>query len=130
MARGLHDAARMKTSRAFFLIAALAGCATDKTDIGDTTVGQYSFHVFREGPACTAGVDTTLVLKATAGGKPSSIVAWVGVASAEGSEKVTAVYDSGDSDFDIDMTCPDPMPAGAKFFFLVDGSATGSIDLK
>lgn len=122
----------MKQTSLFLIIGAtLCGCASkDKTDIGDTTVGPYSFHIFREGPACIAGVETDIVVKPTAGGKPSSITGWVGLATADSSVKVTADYDSNDGDFDTNLTCPDPMPAGAKFFFIVDGTMTGSIDLK
>jgi hypothetical protein len=115
------------------VVALCAGCADDKTDIGDTTVGAISFHVFREGPAAAAGVETTLVLKPITGGMPTSITGWVGVASGEGSTKVRAVFDSGDGDYDDDITCPSPMPAGAKFWFDVDNGGvvlTGSIDLK
>jgi len=122
----------MKQTSLFLIIAAtLCGCASkDQTDIGDTTVGPYTFHIFREGPACTAGVATDIVVKPTAGGKPSSVVGWVGLATPGSSAQVTADYDSGDGDFDTNLTCPDPMPTGAKFFFTVDGTMTGSIDLK
>ncbi|MEO8702753.1 MAG: hypothetical protein ABI867_22100 [Kofleriaceae bacterium] len=109
------------------------GCATDKTDIGDATVGAITFHIFREGPAATAGADTTLVLKSTAGGNPTSIVGWVGLETADDSTKVDAVFDSGDGDYDIDITCPDPLPAGSQFWFTVDDDGaveTGMIDLK
>ena len=110
----------------------LAGCAKEHTDMGDVTVGQFTFDVFREGPACVAGVSTDIVVKPVSGGMPQSIVGWVGVASGTGSTMVTSVFDSGDGDFDTDLTCPDPMPAGAQFFFIVndDDNDVGSIDLK
>jgi hypothetical protein len=121
----------MKTTSLFFALgAALCGCASkSQTTIGDTTAGAYSVHIFREGPACTAGVMTTLVLKTTAGGMPSSVVGWVGNEDAEASA-VTAVYDPNDGDFDLDVTCPNPLPTDAKFYFTLDGTATGSIALK
>jgi hypothetical protein len=121
----------MTTTSLFLAIgAALCGCAsTSQTPIGDTTVGSYSLHIFREGPVCAAGVMTTLVIKATAGGKPSSVVGWVGAEDAS-QGMVTGVYDANDGDFDLDLTCPDPLPTDAKFFFTLDGTDTGSIALK
>jgi hypothetical protein len=117
-------------------LAMMFGCtsSSDKTDIGDATVGANSFHIFREGPAAGDGVMTTLVMKATTGAMPTSIVGWIGIsAEAEEAAKVNAVYDAGDGDYDLDMTCPSPFVSGSKFWFAVDSSgtvATGSIALK
>jgi hypothetical protein len=124
----------MKTTSLFLLMGAtLCACSsTDQTPIADTTVGQYSLHIFREGPACTAGAMTTFVVKPTAGGTPTAIMSWVGAATddtGDDATKVAAIYDSTDGDFDIDYTCPTPVPAGAKLFVMVDGTV-GSVDLK
>ncbi len=116
--------------RMILLLLAIAACTKDHTDMGDVTVGQFTFDVFREGPACAAGVSTDIVVKPVSGGMPDTIVGWVGLASGEGSPMVQSVFDPGDGDFDTDLTCPNPMPAGAEFFFTVDGNETGSIDLR
>lgn len=63
----------------------------------------------------------------------AAIEGWVGLADAPASAKVAAVYDPGDMDFDDDVTCPDPLPTGAKIFFDVTTggtTATGSVDIK
>ena len=111
------------------LALAVTGCATDQTDIGDVTAGKYTFHVFREGPAAAAGVATDIVVKPTAGGMPTSVVGWVGTADGS-ANAVAADFDSNDGDFDDNLTCPSPMPDGAKYFFIVDGTITASIDLR
>lgn len=117
------------------LVSLLFACSssTPAFTVGTTTAGPYTFDVLREGDAPAAGVTTTMVLKATAGGMPTSITGWIGVASGEGSTKVLAIYDAADGDFDDDVTVPTPMPAGAKYYFEVTTNSavvTGSIDLK
>ena len=121
---------------ALVLLGTSLGCSSSEThvDIGDVTVGSYTFHIFREGDPVAAGVDTRLVLKPTAGGNPTSITGWIGVESGDGSEKAAADYDSGDGDYDDNLHCPSPLPDGSKFWFqVVDGNGqtlTGSIDYK
>jgi hypothetical protein len=91
------------------------------------------FHVSREGDMPAAGVSTQLVVKAMSGTKPDSVVGWVGTADAPASAKVAASYDPNDGDFDDDITCPSPMPEGAKIYFdITEGSVTStiSVDIK
>lgn len=107
--------------------------STPAVTVGTTQAGPYTFDVLREGDAPAAGVTTMMVLKATAGGMPTSITGWIGVASGEGSTKALAVYDAADGDYDDEVTAPTPLPAGAKYYFEVttdDRKVTGSIDLK
>jgi len=122
-------------------IAALAlapmmfGCSSkdDATVVGDVTVGTQTLHVEREGAEVAAGAKTRFVLKVTSGAKPTSVTGWVGVESGEGSTKYKANYDEGDGDFDDDVTCPTPLPAGSKIWFDVmngDTKTTGSIAIK
>ena len=64
---------------------------------------------------------------------PTSVTGWIGVMSAEGSVKKLASYDANDGDFDDDITCPNPLPVGSKFYFDVTTAGvtlTGSIDFK
>ena len=131
----MQFAATVKTSTRFlFALALVAGCSsTSQTDIADTTVNGQPFHVFREGPMPAAGVSTNLVLKPVSGTKPDTVVAWVGTDEAEQSAKTTCDYDSADGDFDCPVTCPDPMPAGAKIYFTIaegDAASTVSVDIK
>jgi hypothetical protein len=117
-----------------WISAQLAACSsTPAVELGTTQVGTYTFDISREGDAPAAGVSTRFVVKPTAGGMPTSITGWVGTATGEGSVKALAVYDSGDGDFDDDLTVPSPLPDGSKFYFDVvsaAATATGSIDLK
>lgn len=110
-------------------LALIAGACSsdDATDIGDTTVNGQTIHVSREGPMPAAGVSTQLVFKATDGAKPDSIMAWVGLADADAAAKVAAVYDPGDGDFDDDLTCPSPLPAGSLIWFQVTSNGTTSV---
>ena len=132
----VHRGSGMTTmTRLFCALCVVAGaaCSDSATDIGDATVNGQMFHVSREGPMPAAGVSTQLVFKAMDGSKPDSIMAWVGVANVELSQKVLAVYDPGDGDFDDDVICPSPLPAGAKIWFDVTVGATtttGSVDIK
>ncbi len=115
------------------LMFAAAACGSNATDIGDVTVGTQSYHVEREGAEPAAGVSTQLVFKPNDGVKPDSIYGWVGLADVEDSAKVLAVYDPNDGDFDDDVTCPSPLPAGSLIYFDVtkDGvTNTGSIAIK
>ena len=112
------------------MIAITACSSEDKTDMGNVTLNANTFDVFREGPVCAAGVMTDIVVKPISGPMPTSVVGWVGLASGDGSTMVTSEFDSGDGDFDTNVTCPDPMPVGAQFFFTIDDNATGSIDLR
>jgi hypothetical protein len=118
-----------------FVSTVFAACASDSAsvDLGSSQAGSYSFDVAREGDAPSPGAEIRVVLKATAGGMPTSVTGWVGLASAEGSVKVLAVYDSADGDFDDDVTVPSPLPDGSKFYFDVltnDTTVTGSVALK
>ena len=81
---------RLPKSFALALLLAIPACSSDKTEIGYSTVGARTFHIFREGPAAAAGVDTTIVMKSTVGGNPDSIVGWVGIESGAGSEKTSS----------------------------------------
>lgn len=114
--------------------ALVAGCSSSSAvELGTVQAGTYTFEVSREGDAPDPGATTRFVVKPTAGGMPTSVTGWVGTATGEGSEKVLAVYDSGDGDFDDDLTVPSPLPAGSKFYFDVvsaSGTVTGSVDLK
>lgn len=130
-------AMRMSSIGQLFGICCLSswlGCSsTPSVELGSVQVGSYTFDVTREGDAPDPGATTRFVLKPTAGGNPTSITGWVGTMTGDGSVKAVAVYDSGDGDFDDDVTVPSPMPTGAKFYFDVttNGSVvTGSIDLK
>ena len=110
----------------------LAACGTSAVTLGTTIVGPYTFDVEYEGPAPAAGVTTNMVLKPTAGGMPTSIESWIGVADADASMKKPGVYDSNDGDYDTDFTIEDPLPADAKYYFDVNTNGTvvtGSIDL-
>jgi hypothetical protein len=124
----------MTSSRLALAFLFAAGCSsTPQTDIADATVGPYTVHVFREGPMPAAGVSTDLVLKPLTGGKPDSVEGWVGLADEPASSKTQAVFDTGDGDFDTDLTCPDPMPAGAQIWFDLTTAgvvATMSVDIK
>lgn len=114
-------------------VSSLLACTTASVPVGTAQVGTYTFDISREGDAPGAGVSTRFVLKPTAGGNPTSITGWVGIATGDGSVKSVAVYDAGDGDFDDNVTVPAPMPTGAKFYFDVDTNgdvATGSVDLK
>jgi len=96
------------------------------------TNGQV-MHISREGDMPAAGVSTQLVLKPVSGAKPDSVMGWVGTTDAPASAKVAATYDSNDGDFDDDITCPSPMPEGAKIYFdITEGSTTDtiSVDIK
>ncbi len=100
-----------------------AGCsstASDESPLGVATAGAYTFDIAQEGSAVAPGVQTRFVMKATAGGQPTSVTGWIGVESGEGSVKKLAVFDSGDGDFDADVVSPTPIPANAKFWFEVD----------
>jgi hypothetical protein len=113
----------------------IAACGSDtpEVELGSATVGVYTFDVAREGDAPTAGAHTRFVLKSTAGGNPTSVTGWVGVASGEGSVKTPAVFDPADGDYDDDVTVPSPLPSGAKFYFEVSTNGAvqlGSIDMK
>ncbi len=118
----------------YLIVAALAACSsTPQTDIADGTVGPYTVHIFREGPMPAAGVMTDIVLKPTSGGMPDSVDGWVGLADEPASAKTTSVFDSNDGDYDTDLTCPNPMPAGAQIWFDVTTAgvvATMSVDIK
>ncbi len=116
-------------------VSALVGAcsSTSAVEMGTAQVGAYTFDISREGDAPGPGVTTRFVVKPTVGGMPTSVTGWVGTATAEGSVKVPAVYDSGDGDFDDDVTVPSPLPDGSKFYFDVvspTATATGSVDLK
>lgn len=115
----------MKKTCLLLSLALFGACSsTSATDIGDVTVNGQTIHVAREGDMPAAGVSTQLVFKPMSGAKPDSIVGWVGLAEADASTKVTAVYDSGDGDFDDDITCPTPLPAGSMIWFTVTSGAT------
>lgn len=134
-ARSVHFAAGMKLHRLLIAWALVAGCASSSaTDIGDATManGQV-FHISREGDMPAAGVATRLVLKPMGGEKPDSARGWVGTTDAPASAKVLATYDPNDGDFDDDITCPSPLPEGAKIYFdVTEGSVTStiSVDIK
>lgn len=109
------------------------GCgstAKDTRDLGDVTVGAYTVHLETEGAAVSPGAVTQFVVKPTAGGKPTSVVGWVGVQTGEGSTKAPGNYDANDGDYDIDVTAPNPIPTGSMFWFQLETNGhidTGSI---
>ena len=116
-------------------LSSLLACGSDTPEValGSVTVGVYTFDVAREGDAPLAGAHTRFVLKSTAGGNPTSVTGWVGIASGEGSVKAPADYDAADGDYDDDVTVPSPLPSGSKFYFDVSTNGAvmiGSIDLK
>ena len=92
-------------------------CGSSATDIGDVDEGTQRYHVAREGAEPAAGVSTQLVFKPNDGVKADSIYGWVGLADVAMSDKVLAVYDPNDGDFDADITCPSPLPAGSLIYF-------------
>ena len=80
-----------------------------------------------------AGVMTNLVLKPISGGMPDSVDGWVGLADEPASGKTQSVLDSGDGDYDTELTCPDPLPAGSQIWFDLTTAgvvATMSVDIK
>jgi len=102
---------------------AATGCSSSKTDstpVGTVTVGTYTIDIAQEGDAVAPGATSRFVLKSTAGGKPTGITGWIGIASGEGSAKKEASYDANDGDFDDDVVAPKPIPAGAQFWIEVD----------
>ena len=102
---------------------AAMGCSSSKTDstpVGTLTVGTYTIDIAQEGAAVAPGATSRFVLKSTAGGKPTSITGWIGIASGEGSVKKEASYDANDGDFDDDVVAPKPLPTGAQFWIEVD----------
>ncbi len=121
------------SSLIFAGIAVSGACGTSATDIGDVEAGTHSYHVAREGAEPAAGVSTQLVFKPNDGVKADSIYGWVGLADVAMSGKVLAVYDPNDGDFDDDVTCPSPLPAGALIYFdvtLAGVTNTASIAIK
>jgi len=125
---------RMISSRILLAFAVCVGCSgTAQTDIADTTVAGQTFHVFREGPMPAAGVMTTIVIKPLTGTRPDVLEVWVGTAETEDAQKTTCIYDANDGDFDCDVTCANPLPAGSKIWFEItagDIVSTGSVDIK
>ena len=120
---------------ALALAPTMVGCSSkdDATVVGDVTAGTQTLHVEREGAEVAAGAKTRFVVKVTAGAKPTSVTGWVGLENAEGSTKYKANYDDGDGDFDDDVTCPSPLPAGSRIWFDVmngDSKVTTSIAIK
>ena len=105
-------------------LSAVAACSDSAVQVGTTTVGTYTFDISREGDAPGPGVKTRAVVKPTAGGDPTSIMGWVGLADEDDADKVTGVFDSNDGDFDCNLTIPSPEPAGSMFFFDVDTNGT------
>jgi hypothetical protein len=107
----------------FALALAASACsstASDEKPLGTVQTGVYTLDVGQEGSAVAPGVQTRFVMKATAGGKPTSITGWLGVANGEGSVKKLAVFDAADGDFDADVVAPTPIPTDAKFWFELD----------
>lgn len=122
---------------ASFACALAVGCGSsssdDATSLGSMQVGTTTLDIEQEGDGVVPGKNARFVLKPTSGDKPTSIVGWIGVESGQGSEKKEAVYDSGDGDYDDDVAVPDPIPAGARFWFTVtvgERSDTASIPWK
>ncbi|MEO8554188.1 MAG: hypothetical protein ABI678_29635 [Kofleriaceae bacterium] len=129
----MHWLRTMKKTCLILSIALFGACSTSATDIGDAQVNGQTIHVAREGDMPAAGVTTTIVFKATTGTKPDAIKGWVGLAEVEASAKVAAVYDANDGDFDDDITCPTPLPAGSKIWFDVttgETTTTASVEIK
>jgi hypothetical protein len=108
----------------FALALVTSGCSSSSTSdekpLGSVQAGAYTLDIAQEGSAVAPGAQTRFVMKATAGGKPTSITGWIGVASGEGSTKKLATFDQGDGDFDDDVVAPTPIPADAKFWFEID----------
>lgn len=114
-----------------FLVSFLAACGSDATTVGTVTAGGEAFDIKREGDAPAAGSSTTMVIKPE-GAKPDSVDGWIGLET-DDDLAVDGVYDSGDGDYDMDMTVQSPLPAGSKFFYeitIAGQVSTGSIDLK
>lgn len=104
----------------------VAACGGSATPIGTATVAGYAFDISYEDAAPDPGADTNFVLK-PASGHPTTITGWVGSAGAPGSAKVAAVFDSGDGDYDLPYTIPDPLPPGSLFFFDVETDGSGAV---
>lgn len=116
------------------LTTAATACSSSATDIADANVGGHEYHVSREGDEPAAGVSTQLVLKPMdANDKPDTVMMWVGLQDVDASAKVAGVYDPNDGDYDVDLTCPNPLPAGSMIWFdIVEGgvTSTGSVAIK
>lgn len=113
------------------LFSLVAACGSDATTVGTVTAGGETFDVKREGDAPAAGSSTTMVIKPE-GAKPDSVDGWIGLMT-DSAKKVDGVYDSGDGDYDMDITVQSPLPAGSKFFYeitIAGQVSAGSIDLK
>jgi hypothetical protein len=112
-----------------------AGCSSstaDETPLGSASAGAYTFTIHQEKAMVGPSALTRFVLQ-TSNGKPDSVTGWVGTMTGEGSTKMAANYDSGDLDWDDDVTSPATIPAGSKFWFeVVTAGKTdvGSIDFK
>ena len=101
------------------LATACSSSSSDATPVGTVHVGAYTIDISQENAGVTPGGTSRFVLKPSAGGKPTGITGWIGVQSGEGSVKKDAVYDPNDGDFDDDVVAPNPIPAGALFWFEV-----------
>ncbi|MFT3700582.1 MAG: hypothetical protein QM831_45985 [Kofleriaceae bacterium] len=125
----------MKTTTCLLFASALfAGCASNATDIADATVAGHAYHIEREGAEPASGVSTQLVIKPMDESmKPDTVMMWVGLQDADPSTKVAGVFDPNDGDYDVDLTCPNPLPAGSMIWFditLGGVTSTGSVAIK
>ncbi len=110
---------------------AISACSSSQS-LGTVAAGGTTYAVSIEGDDVAPGVSTDLVAKPTDGPIPTQLVGWIGVSTAEGSTKTTCTYDSGDGDFDCNLTVPNPIPDGSQFWFEATGAngqvSTGSIN--
>ncbi|HEY0251530.1 MAG TPA: hypothetical protein VGC41_08385 [Kofleriaceae bacterium] len=113
-------------------MASIAGCSSSATDIGTATVDGRTYSVEREGDMPASGVSTQLVIKPTDETmKPDTVMMWVGLAT--DTDKTAGVFDPNDGDYDVDLTCPNPLPAGSLIWFditVAGQTSTGSIAIK
>lgn len=108
---------------------ALFGCSSNdenKFDLGNTTIGPYSFHVEQEGN-WAPGTSTNYAIKANDGTpKPDQVSCYFGSGAAS-QTPVIATFDPNDTDFDCTYPTPAVVPADARLNIQVSigGSTLG-----
>ncbi|MBL8754394.1 MAG: hypothetical protein JNK15_13915 [Planctomycetes bacterium] len=100
--------------------------------LGNLTVGAHTFEVVQAG-AVQAGEEAVLYLKFPAGKPlPTTVRAWIGVASGEGSMKGKLTKD-GESQLHGHCDAPAKLPEGSKVWVEIEengAKATGSVAWK
>jgi hypothetical protein len=121
----------MNFSKVVFVAIATAacfGCKTDdiKDDLGNVTIGGYSFHVEQEG-AWAPGTSTNYAIKANPGTpKPDAVSCYYGTEETT-APVIDAVYDPNDDDFDCTYLTPSTIDSGeARLYIQVTYSGLNS----